>query len=547
MTARSGRGTARASAAAGGRGLAAALPWVLLAAALILAFAIRIRLLDLPLERDEGEYAYAGQLILEGHVPYGDVDNMKLPGTYYAYALIMALFGQTPRGIHLGLALWTTASALLLFALGRRLLDPLAGAFAAAFFAILSASFSVLGLAGHATHFVVLPAMAGCWGILWPGRRERLGLAAAGLAFGLAFLMKQQAAAFALFGLLFVLWKSRGDGWRSAATKGSVFSLGVAAPYVLLCAYLAAKGVFPNFWFWTVTYARDYVAVVPLSYAGRIFVENFAEVTSWNAGAWAMAAAGAVIFFVRGRDREAKVFLAGLAVFSFLAVCPGFFFRSHYFIVMLPAVGLLAGAGAAALPAPEAAGGRLGRARGAWAAVSVAALAIGIVAWGAPLFAWDTTRVSRACYGTNLFPESIEVARYIEANSSPSDRIAVLGSEPQIYFYAHRRSAARYLYAYALMESHPYSGRLQDQVIREIEAARPRFIVLVRVGVSWLARPESDKRIMTWMDSYLPLHYDVTGLARMVGGGPTQYIWGQEAAAAAPGGRDDVVVLRRRD
>jgi len=30
---------------------------------------------------------------------------MKLPGTYAAYAVIMAVFGQSPSGIHLGLAL----------------------------------------------------------------------------------------------------------------------------------------------------------------------------------------------------------------------------------------------------------------------------------------------------------------------------------------------------------------------------------------------------------------------------------------------------------
>ena len=35
-----------------------------------LVVAIRIRLLGIPLERDEGEYAYAGQLILQGVPPY---------------------------------------------------------------------------------------------------------------------------------------------------------------------------------------------------------------------------------------------------------------------------------------------------------------------------------------------------------------------------------------------------------------------------------------------------------------------------------------------
>ncbi len=524
-----------------------ALPYVLLAAGLLLAIAVRLRLLDVPLERDEGEYAYAGQLILEGSVPYGEAHNMKLPGTYYAYALIMMLFGQTSRGIHLGLTLWTACSALLLFALGRRLFDPLAGAVAAASFALLSASPTFLGLAGHATHFVVLPALAGCFGILWPGRRERLGLAGAGLAFGIAFLMKQQAAALMMFGLLFVLWRSRAKGWRTAAGRGAVFSLGAAIPYALLCLYLAATGVFDNFWFWTVTYARAYVSVVPLSAAVPILLEYGAEAVGWNAPIWVAAFAGGVVFFLRGRDDDSKAFLAGLTVFSFVAVCPGFFFREHYFIVMLPAVGLLAGAGVAAFPAGGPTGRKLSRARAAWALAAVAAMAIAVAAQRAPLFSWDVTRVSRENYGANPFPESVEIARYIAANSSPEDRIAILGSEPQIYFYAHRRSATRYVYAYAMMEPNPYAGWLQDQVMREIEAARPLFVVLVRVQTSWLTRPSSDMRIFEWINSYFFSQYDVAGWVAMRPAGPSRYVWGAEAARQASPGSNDVIVLRRRN
>ena len=56
--------------------------WVLAAAVLSLTIAIRIRLLGIPLERDEGEYAYAGQLMLQGIAPYKLAYNMKFPGTY---------------------------------------------------------------------------------------------------------------------------------------------------------------------------------------------------------------------------------------------------------------------------------------------------------------------------------------------------------------------------------------------------------------------------------------------------------------------------------
>src|SRR5277367_1344928 len=80
-------------------------PWLVVLAVILSADIVRIRLLAVPLTRDEGEYAYAGQLILQGVPPYELAYNMKLPGTYYGYAAGMAVFGQTPTGIHLTLLL----------------------------------------------------------------------------------------------------------------------------------------------------------------------------------------------------------------------------------------------------------------------------------------------------------------------------------------------------------------------------------------------------------------------------------------------------------
>ena len=62
-------------------------PWLVVLGILLFVGFIRVRLLEMPLERDEGEYAYAGQLILQGIPPYELAYNMKLPGTYYACLL----------------------------------------------------------------------------------------------------------------------------------------------------------------------------------------------------------------------------------------------------------------------------------------------------------------------------------------------------------------------------------------------------------------------------------------------------------------------------
>jgi hypothetical protein len=77
------------------------LSWGIVILSILFVAAIRVRLLDIPLERDEGEFAYMGQLILQGVPPYSLAYNMKLPGVYVSYALIMTVFGQTPSGIYL--------------------------------------------------------------------------------------------------------------------------------------------------------------------------------------------------------------------------------------------------------------------------------------------------------------------------------------------------------------------------------------------------------------------------------------------------------------
>jgi hypothetical protein len=52
--------------------------WIFLAVIVLgLVIVTRIRLLGIPLERDEGGYAYAGQLMLQGTAPYKLAYNMK--------------------------------------------------------------------------------------------------------------------------------------------------------------------------------------------------------------------------------------------------------------------------------------------------------------------------------------------------------------------------------------------------------------------------------------------------------------------------------------
>jgi hypothetical protein len=155
-------------------------------------------------------------------------------------------------------------------------------------------------------------------------------------------------------------------------------------------------------------------------------------------------------------------------------------------------------------------------------------------------------QLCRAMYGANPFPESMEIARYLREHTQPDDRIAVLGSEPQICFDAHRRSATGYIYTYGLMEPQAYAHQMQTEMIDEIEKARPKYVVLVMVPTSWLARPDSDKTLFEWMDKYLATHYDRVGLVDILSDTQTAFYW-DPAAARLPQSRYYLLVLRLRE
>jgi hypothetical protein len=314
--------------------------------AVVIVIYVRIRLFGLPLERDEGEYAYIGQLILQGIPPYNLAYSMKLPGIHAAYALIMVIFGESPRGIHMGLLLVNLATIALMFFLARRLFDEAAAVAAASAYAMLSLSPTVLGVFAHATHFVVLPAVAGALCLLRAiDKGKILYFILSGAFFGLAFVMKQHGIFFVLLGASWLVIEliHQCAGVKKLAKSVGWYTLGAVLPFASIVAVLAAAGVFQNFWFWTFDYARTYAAEIPLENGFRLFLRMFGRVTGATLPIWIIALIGVTTPWWDDKGRNRKGVVSLFLVFSFLAICPGYYFREHYFILMLPVVAFLAG------------------------------------------------------------------------------------------------------------------------------------------------------------------------------------------------------------
>lgn len=516
---------------------------LVLAVILLFAF-IRVRLRDMPLERDEGEYAYAGQLILQGIPPYQLAYNMKLPGSYAAYAVILSVFGQTPAGIHYGLLLVNAATTLLVFLLAARLFGSLAGVVAGATYALLSSSPSVLGLAGHATHFVVLPAVAGILLLLKAIEQKRTWLFFwSGLLLGLAFVMKQPGMLFPFFAGLYLLKTESSPpiDYRGLARRLGVLALGVVLPFALTCLLMLRAGVFRKFWFWTFSYASQYGTNVSLADGAHLFWMTLPRVLAHSASLWIIAAVGLTALWWNPKARMHAVFAGWFLLFSFLAVCPGFYFREHYFILMLPAVSLLAGA---AVSSATESLGRMGALRALPALVFFIAFAYSVIDQREFFFDLNPLEACRSMYWPNPFPEAVQVADYIKSHTPEGARIAVLGSEPEIYFYSGRHSATGYIYTYGLMEPQKYASTMQQDMVSEIEAAHPQFLVYVDVPLSWLAQPRSDPFIFDWTKKYVQDQYELVGIADI--GRTTEYRWGEDARIPPRNPQWSVQVFKRK-
>jgi hypothetical protein len=181
-------------------------------------------------------------------------------------------------------------------------------------------------------------------------------------------------------------------------------------------------------------------------------------------------------------------------------------------------------------------------------ALAVLGAAGGYFVWAerSSLFTMSPNDLSRDIYGSSPFIEAVTIAKYIKERSGPDDRIAVLGSEPEIYFYAGRRAATGYIYTYALMEPQPYAKRMQDEMIHEIETAHPLYLVFSWINDSWLAQKDSDQGIVTWGQHYVRQCYDPVGVADIISEHETRFAWGDEVRRYTAASANLVYTFKRK-
>ena len=487
------------------------LPFIFLFCIILYTSVFRLRLINVPLERDEGEYAYIGQLILDGTPPYTEAYNMKFPGIYFLYAGIVWLFGQTHTAIHLCLLIVNVISIILLFIFARTAYDDWVAAAAACAFSLLSMSYHVQGFWANAEHFI-LPFVLGANILLLSGLRKNQiqYFLVSGILFGCAALVKQHGAFFGIFGfaaMLISLWQNKKPDKKKYWKYSIAYCGGIIIPLLLCFLYLAYTGVLEKFYLWTFIYAKEYSSILSLDGIKFSFIGGFQSLFYFASLIWIISGVGIITLFFSGYSKQSRILTMGMLIAGIIALSIGFYFRPHYFVLVLPAVALLFGIGiryifhvfsAASLP--------LVRYFPPIFVVTITILGTITAHWDV-LYQFSPMEVTQTVYPLYPFPYSQRIAEIIGEKTSREDRIAIIGNEPQFLFYSHRKSATSFIYIYALGEDQPLAEQFRSEMIRQVESASPKLLVYTNIQPEWYQKPKGWEKLDTWFFSFAKLHY----------------------------------------
>jgi hypothetical protein len=461
--------------------------WTLILLALL---AIRLPSLVEPAGADQSLYAYVGQRINTGGVPYRDAWDQKPPAIHFIYA---ALWRVWPHESVVAAADLVAAgfAAALLIVLGRRTFGADSGAAAAAIFLLLGnpAIQRLSGVRVRAQCETFIAVAIAAAHVLAAGRhRRRSSLVLAGLFAGLAFWLKYNAGVFLLPVLAMALTQDvtpapsglqpgdrrpeglrlRADASRAkfAAETVGWMSLGFAVISVIFLGYFANHGALTDLRLATIDYNLQYSGETYRGIAAVIAYLTFPLRRARLDLLWYLGGLGVILLLVTSRRRPAAWVAAAWVLAACLSIAiNGARNLPQYFVQANPALAFAAGAGIWTALRYR---GRIAR------GMIIAAIAVGLWRVGdepqmlrlgglpevARNAAFDLSyargQISRTAYltrfqqqaDTKYVPLSAEaLTAHVERSTASSDRILVFGLAASVYVNSGRESASRFFWS----------------------------------------------------------------------------------------------------
>jgi hypothetical protein len=257
----------------------------------------------------------------------------------------------------------------------------------------------------------------------------------------------------------------------------------------------------------------------------KLFWGTYGVLAERYNGLLLMSYLGLIALWFAPTDVWKKAGISLLFLASFWTITPGWRFYGHYWLMWMPFVALAGAAAAYALQR------MLQKFQSSFASyvplLFILPLLLHLAANKDYYFNPNFTKLLKTTYGGNPFVEVKKVGDFLSKKVAKDDKIALVGSEPQLYVYTGCDSPTRHAYfTYLMLDTlkTPQAMQWQKEYIADVEREKPRFIVFTSHPVSVYGNPNSDMRFFDWFTQYINANYNRIGCADMPEGQPTNFV-----------------------
>jgi hypothetical protein len=475
----------------------------ILVAMLVVMVFIRLHAFQMPLERDEANYAYIGSRLFDGDRMYVDQWDHQPPAVFGFYGLLGRVLGDAPSVFRWTATVFSGITLLLVFFTMRGFYSKPVAFFSAALWALSSADTGMEGDGCNREIYMNTFAVLGLLMLLRYAAKGRWWqLLASGAAIGIGSAFKPILAVQWVCFVPWLLFAERAKGerafpaWRFVRSL-LLFGAGPALIWGGQWLYFAVTGrgdlFIQSCFFYNVGYSerRDKGILVRLwHFFGTAEAETpfRAWADKWPfrsaAALWIAGALGLVVGRWRrapSPDRLLRLFL--LAAFL-EASLPGQFWR-HYYYLALPALVVLAALAMdrllGILPAADVAkaGSKTAWNKGVLLAALYAVLVVAGLEWREYkwYFRLEPDQLTYLRFGLDNL-KARDLGAQVAEVTDPDDFVYQFGSDVGIYYYSKRRCASRFTMHYPFKEWALDNQKNQQTLIEELIKRTPRLILL---------------------------------------------------------------------
>lgn len=465
----------------------------------LLAVTPRLFFIDVPFERDEGVYAYISDVIDRGGIPYRDAFDHKPPLIYYIYNVSFALFGHSIIAPRLMAVLFTAIACLYVFLIVYHIThNKIAGVLSMMFLGLSSASPVYSGFNTNTEIFTLPFLAAGSYYLMIAERRLRYFLLS-GLLFGFALITKQVVIAIAIPALLACSYYYKNKLFHFYK-PACCFLIGLSSPFIFFVLYFIYHDSLSFFLDYCFTYNIDYATTLSPSHAFTLLSSQIGMIRNTDIIIWTIFLIS-FIFFIRSSTLFFyRLLIINLLIGSMIAIAMGRYFYGHYFIVILPFMGITIGLFA-----------NISFKKIKLHVIQICLFSIYIISLFlySPYFRLSNANLIEHINGTsNPFYQSVAVGEFLKKRAQPQSTAYILGSEAQILFYSGLKSASSIFYFYPLMQPSLIQKIIRQKTLADIRRNSPSYVIQVNSLNSTLLTDYTDPFIIelfTLLNDYHPI------------------------------------------